>query len=195
MPVEKLAGHYHDTYGQAVANIYASLEAGVAVFDAAVAGLSGCPYAAGASGNVATEDVVYLLDGLGIHTGIDLDALVDTAGWISERLGRPPASKVARAVLAKGQNPYKLQGPEDPPTMSGGRRPQAHHDHPISLHSVCRMNPATGYCEGCFRTIPEITDWGRADDDRKRDPRRSGQSPLPPTSSRAACAASAWFNR
>ncbi|WP_374245233.1 hydroxymethylglutaryl-CoA lyase [Zoogloea sp.] len=101
VPVEKLAGHYHDTYGQAVANIYASLEAGVAVFDAAVAGLGGCPYAAGASGNVATEDVVYLLDGLGIETGIDLDKLVDTAGWISERLGRPPASKVARAVLAK----------------------------------------------------------------------------------------------
>ena len=105
VPVEKLAGHYHDTYGQAVANIYASLEAGVAVFDAAVAGLGGCPYAAGASGNVATEDVVYLMNGLGIHTGIDLDALVDTAGWISERLGRPPASKVARAVLAKRAKP------------------------------------------------------------------------------------------
>ena len=105
VPVEKLAGHYHDTYGQAVANIYASLEAGVAVFDAAVAGLGGCPYAAGASGNVATEDVVYLLNGLGIHTGIDLDKLVDTAGWISERLGRPPASKVARAVLAKRAKP------------------------------------------------------------------------------------------
>ena len=101
MPVDKLAGHYHDTYGQAVANIYASLEAGVAVFDAAVAGLGGCPYAAGASGNVATEDVVYLLDGLGIETGVDLERLVDTAGWISERLGRAPASKVARAVLAR----------------------------------------------------------------------------------------------
>ncbi|MBL0283625.1 MAG: hydroxymethylglutaryl-CoA lyase [Zoogloea sp.] len=101
VPIDKLAGHYHDTYGQAMANIYASLEAGVAVFDTAVAGLGGCPYAAGASGNVATEDVVYMLDGLGIETGIDLDALVDTAGWISERLGRAPASKVARAVLAK----------------------------------------------------------------------------------------------
>ncbi len=101
VPVDKLAGHYHDTYGQAVANIYASLEAGVAVFDAAVAGLGGCPYAAGASGNVATEDVVYLLDGLGIETGVDLERLVDTAGWISERLGRAPASKVARAVLAR----------------------------------------------------------------------------------------------
>jgi len=101
VPIDKLAGHYHDTYGQAVANIYASLEAGVAVFDSAVAGLGGCPYAVGASGNVATEDVVYMLDGLGIATGIDLDLLVDTAGWISERLGRVPASRVARAVLAR----------------------------------------------------------------------------------------------
>lgn len=104
VPVDKLAGHYHDTFGQAVANVYASLEAGVACFDSAVAGLGGCPYAPGASGNVATEDVVYMLDGLGIETGISLDALVDTAGWISERLGRPPASKVARAVLAKRAN-------------------------------------------------------------------------------------------
>ncbi|MBT0963287.1 hydroxymethylglutaryl-CoA lyase [Denitromonas iodatirespirans] len=101
VPVGKLAGHYHDTYGQALANIYASLERGVAVFDASVGGLGGCPYAAGASGNVATEDVVYLLDGLGIDTGIDLNRLVDTAAWISAQLGREPASKVARAVLAK----------------------------------------------------------------------------------------------
>ena len=101
VPVGKLAGHYHDTYGQALANIYASLETGVAVFDASVGGLGGCPYAAGASGNVATEDVVYLLDGLGIDTGIDLNRLVDTAAWISAQLGREPGSKVARAVLAK----------------------------------------------------------------------------------------------
>ena len=101
VPVGKLAGHYHDTYGQALANIYASLEMGVAVFDASVGGLGGCPYAAGASGNVATEDVVYLLDGLGIDTGIDLNRLVDTAAWISAQLGREPGSKVARAVLAK----------------------------------------------------------------------------------------------
>ena len=101
VPVERLAGHYHDTYGMAVANVFASLQMGVAVFDASVAGLGGCPYAAGASGNVATEDVVWLLDGLGIETGIDLDALVDTAAWISRELGREPASKVARAVLAK----------------------------------------------------------------------------------------------
>jgi hydroxymethylglutaryl-CoA lyase len=101
VPVERLAGHYHDTYGMAIANIYASLEAGVAVFDASVAGLGGCPYAKGASGNVATEDVVWLMKGLGIDTGIDLDRLVDTAAWISAALGREPASRVARAVLAK----------------------------------------------------------------------------------------------
>ena len=101
VPIDKLAGHYHDTYGQALVNIYASLQAGVATFDASVAGLGGCPYAAGASGNVATEDVVYMLDGLGIDTGIRLDALVDAAGWISAQLGRPPASRVARAMLAK----------------------------------------------------------------------------------------------
>ncbi len=101
VPVELLAGHYHDTYGMAVANVHASLQMGVAVFDASVGGLGGCPYAAGASGNVATEDVVWLLHGLGIDTGIEFDALVDTAAWISGQLGREPASRVARAVLAK----------------------------------------------------------------------------------------------
>ncbi|QID16562.1 hydroxymethylglutaryl-CoA lyase [Nitrogeniibacter mangrovi] len=101
VPVDRLVGHYHDTYGQALANIYASLEMGLSHFDTSVGGLGGCPYAKGATGNVATEDVVYLLDGLGIATGIDLEALVDTAAWISEQLGRPPASRVARALLAK----------------------------------------------------------------------------------------------
>ena len=101
VPPEKLAGHYHDTYGMAAANVYASLEFGVSVFDSSVAGLGGCPYASGASGNVATEDVVYLLDGLGIETGVDFDALVDTGAWISEKLGRASASRAARAVLAK----------------------------------------------------------------------------------------------
>ena len=101
VPVERLAGHYHDTWGMALANIYASLEMGVAVFDASVAGLGGCPYAAGASGNVATEDVVYLLHGLGIETGVDLERLVDAGAYICAELGRAPSSKVARAVLAK----------------------------------------------------------------------------------------------
>ncbi|MBS1224240.1 MAG: hydroxymethylglutaryl-CoA lyase [Proteobacteria bacterium] len=100
-PLDCLAGHYHDTYGQALANIYASLELGLATFDASIAGLGGCPYAAGASGNVATEDVIYLLNGLGIETGVDLDALVNAAAFISQALNRPPASKVARALLAK----------------------------------------------------------------------------------------------
>lgn len=95
VPIDRLAGHYHDTYGQALANIYASLLAGVATFDASVAGLGGCPYAAGASGNVATEDVVYMLDGLGIETGIRLDALIETSAWICERLARSNGSKVS----------------------------------------------------------------------------------------------------
>jgi hydroxymethylglutaryl-CoA lyase len=101
VPIKKLAGHYHDTYGMAAANIYASLQMGVNVFDTAVGGLGGCPYAKGASGNVATEDVVWLLQGLGIDSGIDLDKLVDTAAWICGQLGRAPGSKVAQAVLAR----------------------------------------------------------------------------------------------
>jgi hydroxymethylglutaryl-CoA lyase len=101
VPLKKLAGHYHDTYGMAIANIFASMEAGVSVFDASVAGLGGCPYAAGASGNVATEDVAWLMQGLGIDTGIDLERLVDTGAWISAQLGRAPNSKVARAWLSK----------------------------------------------------------------------------------------------
>ncbi|MFO1314742.1 MAG: hydroxymethylglutaryl-CoA lyase [Burkholderiales bacterium] len=101
VPVDRLAGHYHDTYGQALANIYASLERGVAVFDSSVAGLGGCPYARGATGNVATEDVVYLLHGLGIATGVDLDRLVDAGEHICAALGRPTNSKVGRALLAR----------------------------------------------------------------------------------------------
>jgi len=101
VPLERLAGHYHDTYGQALANIYASLELGVATFDASVAGLGGCPYAAGASGNVATEDVVYMLHGLGIRTGVDLDRLVDIGQWICSVLKKEPSSKAGRAIAAK----------------------------------------------------------------------------------------------
>jgi hydroxymethylglutaryl-CoA lyase len=101
VPLERLAGHYHDTYGQALANIYASLEMGVATFDASVAGLGGCPYAAGASGNVATEDVIYMLNGLGVRTGVDLDQLVEIGQWICGLLNRKPASKAALAISAK----------------------------------------------------------------------------------------------
>jgi hydroxymethylglutaryl-CoA lyase len=101
VPLERLAGHYHDTYGQALANIYASLDFGVRTFDASVAGLGGCPYAAGASGNVATEDVVYMLQGLGMDTGVDLDQLVAIGAWISELLKRDYASKAGKALAAK----------------------------------------------------------------------------------------------
>ena len=101
VPIEKLAGHYHDTYGQALANIYASMALGVATFDASVAGLGGCPYAKGATGNVATEDVVYLLHGLGIETGIDLEKLVETGAWISGVLKRDSSSRAGRAIQAK----------------------------------------------------------------------------------------------
>ena len=101
VPVQQLAGHYHDTYGMAVANVHASYGFGLRVFDSSVAGLGGCPYAKGATGNVATEDVVYLLHGLSANTGIDLDALVDCGAWISDQLGRATQSRVARALLAK----------------------------------------------------------------------------------------------
>jgi hydroxymethylglutaryl-CoA lyase len=101
VPVNRLAGHYHDTYGQALANAYASLELGVAVFDSSVSGLGGCPYAKGATGNVATEDVVYLLHGLGIETGVDLDALIDAGEYIGAALKRQSNSRVAKALLAK----------------------------------------------------------------------------------------------
>jgi hydroxymethylglutaryl-CoA lyase len=101
IPVERLAGHFHDTYGQALANTYAALECGVAVFDSSVAGLGGCPYAKGATGNVATEDVLYMLDGLGIETGVDMEKLIAAGRYICEFLGRPTGSRVARALVAK----------------------------------------------------------------------------------------------
>jgi hydroxymethylglutaryl-CoA lyase len=101
VPIEALAGHFHDTYGQALANIYASLEVGVATFDCSVAGLGGCPYAKGATGNVATEDVVYLLDGLGIETGVDMAKLRRAGRFISDHLQRPSLSRVARALDAR----------------------------------------------------------------------------------------------
>jgi hydroxymethylglutaryl-CoA lyase len=104
-PVDEVSGHFHDTYGQALANVYASLELGIATFDASVAGLGGCPYAKGATGNVATEDVVYLLHGLSIATGIDLDKLREAGRFISEHLGRPTGSRVARALASKDPVP------------------------------------------------------------------------------------------
>ena len=100
VPIARLAGHYHDTYGMAIANIYASLERGMAIFDSSIAGLGGCPYAKGASGNVATEDVVYLLQGLGIETGIDLATLVVIGDWISSAINRPNGAKAGRALCS-----------------------------------------------------------------------------------------------
>ncbi len=101
VPIESLAGHFHDTYGQALTNLYAALELGVTTFDCSVAGLGGCPYARGATGNVASEDVVYLLQGLGVETGIDMTKLRRAGQFISDFLARPPASRVARALNAK----------------------------------------------------------------------------------------------
>jgi len=101
LPVERLAVHFHDTYGQALANILAALEKGIAVIDSSVAGLGGCPYAKGASGNVASEDVLYMLTGLGSETGVDLGRLATVGRFISQVLGREPVSKVARALAAK----------------------------------------------------------------------------------------------
>lgn len=105
MSIDELSGHFHDTYGQALANTLAVLELGVRQFDTSVAGLGGCPYAKGATGNVATEDVVYMLHGMGFDTGLDLDRLIQVGQRISDFLGRPNGSKVARAILAKQQNP------------------------------------------------------------------------------------------
>jgi hydroxymethylglutaryl-CoA lyase len=101
VPANALAGHFHDTYGQALANVYAAMEMGIATFDCSVAGLGGCPYAKGATGNLASEDVLYLLDGLGIETGVDMTKLRAAGGFISGHLGRPQASRVARALAAR----------------------------------------------------------------------------------------------
>jgi hydroxymethylglutaryl-CoA lyase len=101
VPVNQLAAHFHDTYGQALANIHAVLQCGIAVVDSSVAGLGGCPYAKGATGNVASEDVVYMLSGMGIKTGVDMDRLLEAGQFISEFLGREPVSRAATALLRK----------------------------------------------------------------------------------------------
>ena len=100
-PVEQISGHFHDTYGQALANIYASMEVGVSIFHSSVAGLGGCPYAKGATGNVATEDVLFMMKGLGIETGVDLDQVVDAGQFISQHLGRNAVSRAGNAIAAK----------------------------------------------------------------------------------------------
>ena len=103
-PVHEVSGHFHDTYGQALANIYACLQMGIHTFDASVAGLGGCPYAKGATGNVGTEDVLFMLNGLGIDTGVDINKLVDAAAYISTVLGRKPVSRTGNALLAKREH-------------------------------------------------------------------------------------------
>jgi hydroxymethylglutaryl-CoA lyase len=106
--VGRLSGHFHDTYGQAIGNIYASMEVGITIFHSSIAGLGGCPFAQGASGNVASEDVLFLMQGLGIQTDVDLAALVETGQWISRHLGRPAASRAGNALYAQSR---KLSGP------------------------------------------------------------------------------------
>ena len=103
IPVGKLAGHFHDTYGQALANMLAAFECGIATFDSSVAGLGGCPYAKGATGNVASEDVLYMLDGLGIETGVDMGSLIDAGEFICRELGRETLSRAARAIAARAK--------------------------------------------------------------------------------------------
>eukprot|EP00002_Diphylleia_rotans_P036373 TRINITY_DN7_c0_g2_i2.p1 TRINITY_DN7_c0_g2~~TRINITY_DN7_c0_g2_i2.p1 ORF type:complete len:335 (+),score=74.18 TRINITY_DN7_c0_g2_i2:61-1065(+) len=105
VPIDKLAVHFHDTYGQALANILTALQMGVSVVDSSVAGLGGCPYAKGATGNVATEDVLYMLNGMGIETGVDMDKLLDAGAFICKHLGREPASRAALALLRKRPTP------------------------------------------------------------------------------------------
>jgi hydroxymethylglutaryl-CoA lyase len=106
LPVEKTAVHFHDTYGQALANVLVAIQAGVAVIDSSVAGLGGCPFAANASGNLASEDLVYMLDGLGIETGIDLQRLIETGWYIADCLGRSPESRVAKAIGRKSDSEF-----------------------------------------------------------------------------------------
>lgn len=101
VPVENLGGHFHDTYGQAIANIFASLEVGVSIFDSSIAGLGGCPYSPGATGNVSTEDVLYMLEGMGIETGVNMNKLLIAAEYICDHLGRPTSSRAGRALLSK----------------------------------------------------------------------------------------------
>ena len=100
-PIGQLSGHFHDTYGQALTNIFAAMQVGMNIFHSSVAGLGGCPYAKGATGNVATEDVIYLLEGLGVQSGVDIDVIVDAGDFISRAIGKPNGSRVGKALLAR----------------------------------------------------------------------------------------------
>ena len=122
VPLARLAAHFHDTYGMAVANVHAAYQLGLRTFDGSVAGLGGCPYAKGATGNVATEDLVYLMSGLGAETGVDLALLAECAAWIAAALGREPASRVSRALLAAGSSssPGRSAPPSHEPRAACG---------------------------------------------------------------------------
>ncbi len=159
VPVEALAGHFHDTYGQALTNVYAALEMGVATFDCSVAGLGGCPYAKGATGNVASEDVLYLLDGLGIATGVDM-ARVARGRSLHRRVPAP------RAGVARRPRPRCARGDR---RVTSAAKPSPATTVASPCISVCVLDPATGWCKGCLRTIDEIAAWGALDDGAKRD--------------------------
>jgi hydroxymethylglutaryl-CoA lyase len=150
-PLDRLSGHFHDTHGQAIANVMAALQCGVSIFHSSIAGLGGCPYAPGATGNVATEDLLYLFQGLGISTGVDLDAAVAIGQWISERLGRRATTRAGNALASKRA---RLAA-----TRTGV---------PSPCNSVCTIDPQTGRCAGCGRTLDQIARWSVMSDDEKR---------------------------
>jgi len=150
-PLERLSGHFHDTHGQAIANVMAALQFGVTIFHSSIAGLGGCPYAPGATGNVATEDLLYLFQGLGISTGVDLDAAVAIGQWISERLGRRATTRAGNALASKRA---RLAAPRT--------------GVPSPCNSVCTIDPQTGRCAGCGRTLDQIARWSVMSDDEKR---------------------------
>ena len=150
-PLERLSGHFHDTHGQAIANVMAALQCGVSIFHSSIAGLGGCPYAPGATGNVATEDLLYLFQGLGISTGVDLDAAVSIGQWISGRLGRRATTRAGNALASRRA---RLAAPQ--PGV------------PSPCNSVCTIDPQTGCCAGCGRTLDQIARWSVMSDDEKR---------------------------
>lgn len=150
-PLERLSGHFHDTHGQAIANVMAALACGVTIFHSSMAGLGGCPYAPGATGNVATEDLLYLFQGLGISTGIDLDAAVAIGQWISQGLGRRATTRAGNALASKQ-------------TRLAAAQPGV----PSPCNSVCTIDSQTGRCAGCGRTLDEIARWSVMSDDEKR---------------------------
>jgi len=160
-PLERLSGHFHDTHGQAIANVMAALEYGVTLFHSSIAGLGGCPYAPGATGNVATEDLLYLFQGLGISTGVDLDAAVTIGQWISERLGRRATTRAGNALASR-----RARLAASPPAASPLVATQT--GVPSPCNSVCTIDSQTGRCTGCGRTLDQIAGWSAMSDDEKR---------------------------